>query len=114
MRYFLVLIQLFGVLAFADVDTYPDKATIIATPVVVNVSQVVVPRNPGRKGLVIYNNSANSVYLAFAETANSSTKMTLIIPTFAHWVATIPIYTGPIAAIRNGAGTGNLLITELY
>lgn len=92
---------------------YPDKANIITTPAVVNVSQLVLPANSSRRGLIIYNNSANSVYLAFDTICNSGNRMTLIIATFNQWVMPLPIYTGPIAAIRNGAGTGVLMITEL-
>ena len=43
---------------------------------------------------LIYNNSANSVYIAFDTVCSSSTRMTLIIPTFTQFVMPLPIYKG--------------------
>ncbi len=90
---------------------YSDNTIIVNTPSITTVSQVVLQANPVRKGLVIYNNSSNSVYIAFAPTCSSASKMTLIIPTFSQYVMQLPIYGGVISAIRN-SGTGSLLITE--
>ncbi len=87
-------------------------ATISVSPVVTTTSQVIVQANYKRLGLIIYNNSANSGYIAYGSAANSSNNMTAIIPTFTQWVMTYPVYYGPIHAIRN-AGTGTFLITEL-
>lgn len=88
-------------------------ATITVSPVVTTASVLIVPANANRLGLIIYNNSANSGYIAYGSAANSATNMTAIIATFTHYVMAYPIYTGPIYAIRNGAGTGTFLITEL-
>ncbi len=88
------------------------SATIITTASILLVSQKVLDVNAARKGLIIYNNSTNSVYIAFDSTVNSGTHMTAIIPTFAQWIAPTPCYTGAVAAIRN-AGNGALFITEL-
>ncbi len=94
------------------------KATLIvsaAIPVLVsspNNSVLVVPANPNRIGLILYNNSANSIYLMYGQKANSANAMTRILATFAQFVMEAPIYTGDIWATRN-AGSGNVLATEL-
>ncbi len=88
------------------------NSNIINSASVATTSIVIVPSNPSRKGLIIYNNSANSVYIAYGPTCISATKMTAIIPTFQQWVMPVPIYTGDISAIRN-AGTGICMSTEL-
>jgi hypothetical protein len=92
---------------------YAGSASIINTASIAQTSVQILPANPNRRGLTIYNNGANSVYLAFDTFVSSATHMSIIIPTFAHWSCPLPIYTGAMAAIRN-AGTGMLMITELY
>jgi hypothetical protein len=89
-----------------------DNAKLTVTPSIALVSTQIIATNTARKGLIIYNNSANSVYVNFGATASSSTAMTIIIPSFNHWVMPMPIYRGQMSAIRN-AGSGTLLITEL-
>ncbi len=86
--------------------------TIISTASVGLTSMQVMSSNSKRMGLIVYNNSANSVYLAFDTFCASATHMTMIIPTFAQWFMTAPTYCGPISAVRN-AGSGILMITEL-
>lgn len=88
------------------------NATKIISPSILLVSQVVVPANPDRRGLIIYNNGANSVYLTYGPVSVSAA-CTRILATFAQWEMMGPvIYTGQISAIRN-AGAGTLIITEL-
>ncbi len=89
------------------------NATVTASASIALVSVQVLSLNSRRRGLVIYNNSANSVYVAFDTTCSSANHMTIIIPTFQSWVMPMPIYQGPVAAIRN-SGSGTLLITELW
>lgn len=87
-------------------------AVITISPLITTVSLVVVAANAARVGLILYNNSANSVYLKFASVCTSST-CTLILATFAQYVMLGPVvYTGVISGIRN-AGTGSLVVTEL-
>lgn len=89
-----------------------EVATKITSANVATSSVVVVPRNSTRKGFVIYNNSANSVYITYGPTSNGST-CTRILATFANFESMGPtVYTGEISAIRN-AGTGSLIITEI-
>lgn len=86
------------------------KITISASVLLSSV--LVLPANYDRKGLIIYNNSSNSVYLTFARTSASNT-CTRILAAFTQWDMLGPVvYTGAIAAIRN-AGSGTLVITEL-
>lgn len=88
-------------------------ATIRVSPSITSAGQLVIAANPNRVGLVLYNNSANSVYLALGSAANSNTNMTFIVATFAHLILPVPIYTGAIYGIRNGAGVGTVISTEL-
>lgn len=88
------------------------KATITASPTILLVSQKIISANPLRKGLILYNNSANSVYVALGSAANSNTNMTFIIPTFAHLSMALPVFTGDVYGVRN-AGSGVILVTEL-
>jgi hypothetical protein len=88
-------------------------ATISVSQVVTTTSQTIVAANPNRIGLIIYNNSSNSIYLSYGGTpASSSIRMTRILATFAQMVMEQPIYTGAIYGIRN-SGTGTCLVTEL-
>jgi hypothetical protein len=77
----------------------------------VNASKQVAQPNTLRKGLIIWNNSSNSVYLSYESVANSAS-CTFILATFQSWVMPNPIYTGIISAIRN-SGTGTLTVWEL-
>lgn len=91
---------------------FASTAVISASPSITTSSAQIIGANANRKGLILYNNSANSVYIAYTSPANSSTNMTAIVATFAQWVMTFPIYTGAIYGIRN-AGSGTVLATEL-
>lgn len=90
---------------------FAGEARMTTTASVGTTSVLVLQKNRYRRGLVIYNNSSNSVYVSFSTTANSANKMTAIIPTFNQWTAP-EFYIGPVSAIRN-AGSGVLMITEV-
>src|SRR6267378_2352824 len=101
------------VAAFKYLITAADQATITQTSLAAaNVSVVLITANIKRKGLIIYNNCANSIYVAFSATSSSATNMTVIIPTFSHWIMPMPIYRGIISAIKNAGTTGSVLVTE--
>lgn len=89
-----------------------STSTITISPAITTSSTLLIAANPNRKGLIIYNNSANSIYLAYGSPANSATNMTAILATFTHHVMAQPIYTGAIYAVRN-SGSGNALVTQL-
>lgn len=83
----------------------------ITAQFVAQQSQVLVSANANRRCLYIWNNGANSMYLTFGPTSNSSTPTTLV-PTFSSFIMTgLPIYTGIISAIRN-AGSGGTTAYE--
>lgn len=111
-----ILVQAGGTFPVSgQVTTDPPTAgtaTIRVSPVITTTSQLILAANPLRKGLILYNNSANSVYVALGSAANSSTNMTFILATFAHLIFPSPIYLGAIYGIRN-SGTGTVLSTEL-
>lgn len=88
------------------------NSAITVSPVITTISVLIAPANAARKGLYLYNNSANTIYVSFATTCNSSNFMTFPIATFATWAMPLPIYTGALAGIRN-SGTGTIIVTEL-
>jgi hypothetical protein len=71
-----------------------------------------IDTNHLRIGAIIYNNSANSVYMAYGSTVSTANYMTVIIPTFIQWVMPAPIYYGPLSFVRN-AGSGTVMVTEI-
>ena len=79
---------------------------------ITTASVVVAATNYARRGFTLYNNSSNTRYVVFGETASGASP-SIIMPTFSHWVWPITgmCYTGVISAIGN-AGTGNMTITE--
>jgi hypothetical protein len=88
-------------------------STVRVSATITTASVKIISANPARLGLILYNNSANSVYICLGQAANSSNSLTFILPTFQHLVLpTSPIYTGDIYGIRN-AGTGTVVSTEL-
>lgn len=101
--------------AIETLKIVPKKASVAVisvSPVVTTTSQLLIAANPNRIGLLMYNNSANSIYIAYGAAANSANKMSRILATFTQFAMEPPIYTGPIYGIRN-SGTGTVLVTEL-
>lgn len=89
------------------------SATATSTTVATSAVQI-IGSNPTRKGMKLYNNSANSVYVsAGVPPCNSSSTLFAIIPTFANYDFSTTLYIGSLCAIRN-AGTGNVVVTEFY
>ncbi len=91
---------------------WTDIANVYETTNVVNVSQQILQANYKRVGFIIYNVGASSLYVTFGPTANSSTNVSVRIGADSFWQMTAPVYRGVISAIRNGAGTGRVLVTE--
>lgn len=92
------------------IETTP-AALITVTPVAV-ASAVIAQPNPRRIAFIIYNNSANSVYISYGATAVSA-QCTRIIATYTQVEVNATVcYTGVLSAIRN-TGTGNVIVTEL-
>jgi hypothetical protein len=90
---------------------FSDSATFTVSPSIALVSTKVLSANINRRGLLIYNNSANSVYITYSSPASSS-GCHIIIPTFATYVMPSPIiWRGDVYAIRN-AGSGALNMIE--
>lgn len=91
--------------------SFSDSATFTTTNAITNSSQQILAANPNRKGIMIYNNSSNSVYITLQGPA-SGTGCHLILAAFATWFSPGPvIWRGPLYAIRN-AGSGALNIVE--
>lgn len=91
-----------------------NSLLLTASPTITTASVKILDANANRKALVLYNNSANSVYISFTSPANSSTNMTFLIATFTSLSLNQALglsYTGAVYGIRN-AGTGNVLATE--
>lgn len=74
-------------------------------------SVVVAPENENRKGFIVFNNSANTVYLSLADTSVASS-CTKPLATYQTWEIMSDFwYTGPISAIRN-SGSGVVTVWE--
>ena len=76
-------------------------------------SSLLIGKNMGRKGLRLFNNSSNSIYISTQCHASSSTNLFAIIATFQSIDLSNPVYTGQVCGIRN-SGTGNVVVTEFY
>jgi hypothetical protein len=93
-------------------DNFAAKASVFTSPVITTASKVIAPANNRRLGLILYNQSANSVYISFTAVGDSATTLCAIIPSFQSWTMQKPIYQGVISGIRN-SGTGTVVVTEL-
>ncbi len=87
--------------------TVTTSAAIPVTPSAV----LIVAANANRKGLIVYNNSGNSIYIKYGS-AGTASVLTRILATFANFTMEQPIYTGDLYATRN-AGAGSAVVTEL-
>lgn len=97
--------------AVEPVTSMPSTATVSTSANVALSSVLISPANSSRRGFILYNNSANSVYITLAPTSGSST-CSLIIASFSNYTfSSFVSYIGPISAIRN-AGTGSVIVTE--
>lgn len=109
MRFLSVIIFLYFLPISAFCQSTDTVRTVSASIALVSVQ--VLAANTKRRGLTIYNNSANSVYLTWGATSSSNT-CTRILATFTQFDMFGPVvYLGPISAIRN-AGSGTLILTE--
>lgn len=85
-------------------------ATVFSTSVS-ETSVQILASNTIRKGITIYNDSANSVYVSTQTPATSNTNLFAIVPSFSVFQFNYINYTGIIYAIRT-AGNGAVVITE--
>jgi len=90
-------------------------ATVSVSPVITTVSTLIIAANAARLGLILFNQSANSIYLSTKTPAVASTTTFYILPTFTQvsigFLTPGQIYTGAIYGIRN-SGTGTVICTE--
>src|SRR6266403_820089 len=93
-----------------DVSTISDATTVTSVNVATSSVQL-IGANPNRKGMRIYNNSSNSIYLTSVSPANSGTNLFAIVATFTAFEFNNILYRGPVYGIRN-AGTGAVITTE--
>ena len=83
------------------------------TPVPASVTSVsLLAARPGRRGAIVVNDGNATLCLAYAATA-SLTAYTYKLPPNATFEMPLPIYSGAISGIWNGA-LGSAVITELY
>lgn len=69
--------------------------------------------NPQRKGLLVTNTDANTLYLKYGEGATITTSYTVAIPSGGYWEMPRPVYSGRIDAIWSADGSGSAVYTEL-
>lgn len=92
-------------------DTYTLRSTVTALASSAT-SQIALPTNTARTGLIATNTDSYSCFLKFGEVA-SSTSFTVEIPSGGYWELLEPAYLGRIDAIWAADGPGSLVITEL-
>jgi hypothetical protein len=96
------------------ITTSSQKRTIVLMPTP-NQSYLIIGKNITRRGLFLYNQSGNTVYVTFGEVSNASSP-TFVISAWSGWsMVGEVVWTGPISAIRN-AGSGATLamvVTEI-
>lgn len=107
------LLKYLSQITFAIQNSVVSQVTVVASSTITTSAVKIIAANPNRKGLILYNNSANSVYLKYGAAGNGGTDMTAILATFNQFVMPLPIFTGEIWGIRN-AGTGQVVATELF
>lgn len=83
------------------------KPTIAAA----NVNYKILDTNTQRRGLMLYNNTANSIYLVFGKNAGGA-DCNQIVASFANFNMLDKVYTGPIYASRNAGTSGTANIVE--
>jgi hypothetical protein len=76
-------------------------------------SQVVVPANPNRKGLMLYNDSGSKCYIAFGATASASAFSFIVAPNAGYESPQAKVYTGPVSVIWDSGTAGALRVTEI-
>lgn len=86
-----------------------STAALSAVPASTSSVQV-LPSNPNRNGLIVYNNSNASCFLAFAASSSTGLFSELLDPGSTYEMPE-PIYTGVISAIWTAAN-GQLQVTE--
>lgn len=90
-------------------DRAPSAALTQVTASASSVS--LLAANASRRGLMLFNNSTKTCYVAFAATASASA-FSIKLPGGALYEKEEPIYTGAISAIWDAAN-GQMQITEL-
>ena len=88
----------------------------VSSPTLSNIassasSQQALAVNSDRRGLMAYNDDANTCLLKYGATA-SATSYTVAIPSAGYFEMPLPIYTGRIDVIWLADGSGSLRITE--
>lgn len=76
-------------------------------------SILIAPTEGWRMGLGIYNTGGNIVYVAFGATCDPNGFVTLRLNANEWWISSLPIYRGPISAVR-GSGSGIVSLTKYY
>jgi hypothetical protein len=94
---------------------FTTEASTSSTGTIVSVtasvtSTVLLAANANSKGFIIYNNSANFLYIAFAATS-STTAFSVKLQSYASYNSDVtPLYTGTISGIWSATG-GAALVT---
>lgn len=75
-------------------------------------SQTLIAANANRKGLVVTNTDANNAYIRYSGTV-STAQWSYKIPSGVTFEMPSPIYTGTVAVIWDGDGSGAMVGSEL-
>lgn len=75
-------------------------------------AQVAVERNDNREGLIIFNDSDQTLLVGFGDTVDADT-FTLKLLAGGYYESGATVYVGPVRLVWSTTGTGQALITEL-
>lgn len=93
-----------------NVAYYSDEVTVTTITNVNSTVQLLLPANPKRQGVTIYNIPANSLYIRLGDGTNGDTRRIANDSTFDMFNPFV--WRGPIYGRRNGTATGAVVITE--
>jgi tricorn protease-like protein len=95
----------------AEFNQTSNTANVYSVAVTAN-SSLLIAANTSTRGATMVNESANTLFIAYAANANSSV-YTYAIPSQATWEMPNRVWTGPISGFLGG-GTGAARITVLF
>lgn len=107
----IVLVDATGAPVFGFDPSRPATGTLTQQTVVAT-SVVLLPANPARRFVTLYNGQNKLVYIAFAATA-SATAYTVQIPSGSEYEFDGSQYAGVVSAFGAAGATGKVLVTEV-
>lgn len=103
-----------GNTSLASIDSKMGSSTGTITSVSQTTSSVsLLSANPNRRGMYLYNNTGQKVYVAFSGTASTSAFTLLLAANVGYESPQSAVYKGVVSAVWAGNGNGAMLVTEM-